>query len=197
MRSHLLLLLIPLASARGDDPAPLPGTKPLTESGDLASKMIDGIDRFLLRKIDEAAAKRDAFWDREAEDPEARISANEPNRGAWATSSACQAGGRARVSMEVLSTPRTGPAIAEDDTVRVVAVRWQVAHELYGEGLLLIPRGRTRTGPTSSRSPIRPDARDALRAGAGRAGGVAVPPAAGPQRLPGAGPGADRSRDGQ
>src|SRR4051812_49276573 len=79
MRALVLALLLPIA-ARADDPTPLPGTKPFTESGDLASKMVDGIDRFLLRKIDEAAAKRAAFWDRTPVFYEAQVSANEPNR---------------------------------------------------------------------------------------------------------------------
>ena len=41
-----------------DEPATLPGTKPLTVEGDLAAKMVDGIDRFLLKKTDESAVKR-------------------------------------------------------------------------------------------------------------------------------------------
>ncbi|MGO9924320.1 MAG: hypothetical protein ACLQIB_57735, partial [Isosphaeraceae bacterium] len=37
---------------------PLPGTKPLTMSGDIASDLVAGVDRFLLRQIDESTARR-------------------------------------------------------------------------------------------------------------------------------------------
>ncbi len=37
---------------------PLPGTKPLTTGGDIASELVAGVDRFLLREIDESTAKR-------------------------------------------------------------------------------------------------------------------------------------------
>ena len=37
--------------------APLPGTKPLTMTGDIASEMVAGADRFLLKQIEESAAQ--------------------------------------------------------------------------------------------------------------------------------------------
>ncbi len=41
---------------------PLPGTQPLTIQGDIASDMIDGIDRFLLKQTRNTPATRDAKW---------------------------------------------------------------------------------------------------------------------------------------
>jgi hypothetical protein len=38
--------------------APLPGTKPLIMTGDIASELVAGADRFLLKQIDESTAKR-------------------------------------------------------------------------------------------------------------------------------------------
>lgn len=60
--------------------APLPGTKPLTMDGDIASELVAGVDRFLLRQIDESTAKRARHWKREfasAKDYETSV---EPNR---------------------------------------------------------------------------------------------------------------------
>ena len=37
---------------------PLPGTQPLTMQGDIASQMVDGIDRFLLRETAETLRQR-------------------------------------------------------------------------------------------------------------------------------------------
>ena len=45
------------ATAAEDVGPPLPGTKPLTMSGDIASELVAGVDRFLLKKIDESTAK--------------------------------------------------------------------------------------------------------------------------------------------
>src|SRR5690349_712773 len=44
---------------------PLPNTAPLTMEGDIASNLIAGVDRFLLRKIDESVAGRQESWHRD------------------------------------------------------------------------------------------------------------------------------------
>ena len=50
---------------------PLPGTQPLTAQGDLASQMVEGIDRFLLKETEATVAKRAALWAK-PQDPAAR-----------------------------------------------------------------------------------------------------------------------------
>ncbi len=61
--SSLLFIWLSIASlAKGQEV--LPGTQPLTMEGDLASVMIDGIDRFLLDKIEQARRDRLATWPR-------------------------------------------------------------------------------------------------------------------------------------
>src|SRR5437660_9239895 len=37
---------------------PMPGTKPLEMQGDLASQMVAGVDKFLLREIDKSVERR-------------------------------------------------------------------------------------------------------------------------------------------
>src|SRR4051812_37983961 len=44
--------------------APLPGTAPLTLQGDIASHLVDGVDRFLLREIDKSVEGRARHWKR-------------------------------------------------------------------------------------------------------------------------------------
>ena len=41
----------------------IPNTSVLTMEGDIASTMIDGIDKFLLRETAESIAKREAQWE--------------------------------------------------------------------------------------------------------------------------------------
>ncbi len=50
--------------------ATLPGTEPLTETGDLAAKMVNGIRQYLLRATEESARKRQALWNRKSASPQ-------------------------------------------------------------------------------------------------------------------------------
>ena len=59
---------------------PLPGTKPLTMRGDIASELVAGVDRFLLRQIDESTANRPRFWKRDFSSAKAYEASVEPNR---------------------------------------------------------------------------------------------------------------------
>src|SRR5262245_37234232 len=71
----LALLIVALPTlATGQEKkevVPLPGTRPLTMEGDLATQMVEGIDRFLLKQIEESVAKREQHWKRDFSSPEA------------------------------------------------------------------------------------------------------------------------------
>ena len=58
----------------------LPGTKPLTMTGDIASELVAGVDRFLLKQIDESTAKREKYWKRDFSSHAAYDASVEPNR---------------------------------------------------------------------------------------------------------------------
>src|SRR5690242_20622653 len=58
----------------------LPGTRPLTLKGDIASQLVEGVDRFLLREIEAAAKDREKYWKRDLSSPEAYAKSIEPNR---------------------------------------------------------------------------------------------------------------------
>src|SRR5262249_33714959 len=47
------------------DGPPLPGTESLTLQGDIASQLLAGVDRFLLRKLDESVERRARHWRRD------------------------------------------------------------------------------------------------------------------------------------
>jgi dienelactone hydrolase len=59
---------------------PLPGTKPLTMTGDIASELVAGVDRFLLKEIDASTAKRAGYWKRDFSSVAAYNASVEPNR---------------------------------------------------------------------------------------------------------------------
>ena len=59
---------------------PLPGTKPLSITGDIASELVAGVDRFLLKQIDDSTANRMKHWKRDFSSPAAYTASVEPNR---------------------------------------------------------------------------------------------------------------------
>jgi dienelactone hydrolase len=58
----------------------LPGTKPLTMEGDVASEMVAGIDKFLLRELNASVEQRAKHWNRDFSSAESYIKSVEPNR---------------------------------------------------------------------------------------------------------------------
>src|SRR6516164_9258790 len=83
---HAVLIVFLAAAARADEPKPvkdgppLPDTKPLTLEGDIASQLVEGVDKFLLREIDRSVERRARRWKRDFSSPEAYNRSIEPNR---------------------------------------------------------------------------------------------------------------------
>ena len=76
-----VVLFAPVApSGQAADPEPLAGTKPMTVTGDIASQMVDGIDRFLLRELERSIADRAQHWKRDISSATAYNASIEPNR---------------------------------------------------------------------------------------------------------------------
>ena len=53
------------AADSGDPPDVLPGSTKLDWTDDIASRMVEGIDRFLLREIDLSTQRRARYWHRD------------------------------------------------------------------------------------------------------------------------------------
>ncbi len=108
----------------------LPGTAELTMEGDLAAKMVAGIDRFLLR---ETAAAQDK--------------AVRPNRERLAHIIGATDERVSFAAPELVGTVDRPPLIAQTDQYEVHAVRWPVLRGreggiVHGEGLLVVPKGK-------------------------------------------------------
>ena len=82
MRWSRLLLLLLVAAVQAADTAPevMPGTRPLTQTGDLAHALVGGIDRYLDRVLEAAPAARARHWQRDLGSPEAYVRSIETNR---------------------------------------------------------------------------------------------------------------------
>jgi len=108
------------------DPRPLPGSALLTLRGDIASNVVDGVHRFLDRKIvevNQARSTRPPLIDLEA----------------LAKMLGCSGVQSGSTSMEHYTDETGIIALAEHERYRVYTVRWTVYEGVEGEGLLFVP----------------------------------------------------------
>jgi hypothetical protein len=142
MRPTLSVLTLVLVLASLQSAEPLPGTKPLTVDGDLAAKMVEGIDKYLMRELGETGAKRKQFWKPDFSSVEAYEKSVEPNRQRLRKILGVVDARVTPVEMEYVSTTKQPALIAETDAYKVYTVRWPVLEGVDGEGLLLEPKGK-------------------------------------------------------
>jgi dienelactone hydrolase len=137
-----LLLLAAMVVFCGPAPGqPLAGTALLEEQGDLAAKMVAGIDRYLLRALDASAAERQARWQVDMSSPEAYGRSLAAARQRLRTLIGAM-DARAAVRAPALDASLDQPAVvALGEGYRVLAVRWQVFDGVEAQGLLVQPEG--------------------------------------------------------
>ncbi len=133
----LVLLRPPVSSGQ---PAHLSGTAELTWEGDLSARMVAGIDRFLMRRLEAAPAGRAASWSRDFSSEAGYLRSVEANRERFRKIIGV-VDRRSPPRLEFLST-EGGTPLAQSDSVTVWRVRWDVLPGLKGEGLLLSPGNR-------------------------------------------------------
>jgi hypothetical protein len=165
------LALIPavlfIATAQAQTKPPLPGTEPLTWSDDLASRMVAGIDRFLLRETEKSNERRAQFWKRDLSSPENYGKSIEPNRKHLAQILGVR---DSRVNFdapELVGNVNRPALLLETEKYSVYAIRWPAVRDVWGEGLLLMPK----TKPVASVVAIA-DARQSPEQIAGVVGGT-------------------------
>jgi dienelactone hydrolase len=125
----LALLFVHAAPA-----AELPGTKPLTEGGDLAKQMVDGIHRYLDRELELAPTKRNQLPT--ASDAKAKRERLKKLLGVVDP--------RVPAKLEYVGGPDVPALLAEIDGCKVHAVRWAVLNGVDAEGLLIEPDGKPK-----------------------------------------------------
>lgn len=131
----------------------LPGTEPLTMTGDLAAQMVSGIDRYLDRVIAESPAVRRSHWHFD------KSSSKEAFMKSWLANAETNRASlrellgvvdqREPVTMRFVAPVgtnfTTNPGeIARGPGYKVYAVAWNVFRGVGGEGLLLVPDGEPK-----------------------------------------------------
>ncbi|RLS77758.1 MAG: hypothetical protein DWI00_04700 [Planctomycetota bacterium] len=127
------------------------GTTPLTIEGDLASQMVDGIDRFLLKEIENTAATRAERFTVDTSSPEAYEASLKPHREKLAKCLGIRDARLPFAAPEIIVNVGGESVIAQSEKFTVQAIRWPVLSDpspqgaglpsIYGEGLLLTPKG--------------------------------------------------------
>ena len=155
VRTALMLFLIAAAVCTGplpaQDVAGPSGTTPLTIEGDLASQMVDGIDRFLLKEIEKTAATRAERFKVDISSPEAYEASLKPHREKLAKCLGIRDARLPFAAPEIIVNVGGESVIAQSEKFTVQAIRWPVLSDpspqgaglpsIYGEGLLLTPKG--------------------------------------------------------
>ena len=135
--------------------APLPGTTPLTQSGDLSAQMIAGIGSFLEAETERAVARRESFWRPDFSGDRATYERSvQPNRERLAQMLGLIDPRLPDMEVEFVASVAVPALGAETDRFTAHAVRWPVLDGLEAEGLLLRPKG----GPVMARVVAVPDA---------------------------------------
>ncbi|MEN9547060.1 MAG: Dipeptidyl aminopeptidase 4, partial [Verrucomicrobiota bacterium] len=150
MRWSRLLSLLLVAAVQAADTAPevLPGTRPLTQTGDLAHALVGGIDRYLDRVLEAAPEARARHWHRDLGSPEAYVRSIETNRQQLARILgvvAPRAPALLKVSAPVSGGVSGNPAeVGRGRGFRALSVTWTVFRGVEAEGLMLVPEGEPR-----------------------------------------------------
>jgi dienelactone hydrolase len=122
----------------------LPNTNPLVAQGDLAAQMVAGIDKFLLRELDQSMPGRERLWHRDFASAAAYEAAIDPNRERFRRMIGAVDARLPVTGLEFISSTSSPAQVAQTDAFTVSAVRWPVFEGVFGEGLWLRPKGETR-----------------------------------------------------
>lgn len=142
MRTILRLALVfsAFSAVSAVKSAELPGTKALTEEGNLSAKQVAGMHKYLDRALKDAHKNGAALWKTDKTSPEAFSKSVEPNRERLRKYLGV-VDQRVPPRLEYIGEPNR-LAVAQTDLYQVFAVRWAVLPGVDAEGLLLEPRAK-------------------------------------------------------
>jgi dienelactone hydrolase len=156
MRLPALLLTAIAVQTFAQNGPPLEGTKPLAVEGDLSAKMVEGIDRWLMRETVRVAKARDEKLRNDTSSPEAWEKALAPKRELLRKLLGV-VDARTPGGLEIIAEPGAPLARAEPGSYSIERVRWPVFAGVHGEGLLLRPAGPAKAAvialPDADQSP--------------------------------------------
>src|ERR1051325_4290096 len=134
--SLCLCLFIVLRNTSAQESVPLPGTQPLTLQGDFSAKMVEGIDKFLLREIDRSVEERPKLWHRDFSSREGYEKSVAPNRERFRKLIGAVDPRLPVRALEYVGSTVEPSLVAEIDRYTVHAVRWPAFEGVFRDGVL-------------------------------------------------------------
>ena len=104
----------------------LPGTTSLDWQGDLASRMVAGVDRFLRHKLDESIKTRPRYWQRDFSSGEKYLASIDPNRRRLAHILGVRDDRLDMKSLDLDSTTARAAEVGRGKNYQVLRVRWKI-----------------------------------------------------------------------
>jgi dienelactone hydrolase len=141
--SSAALVLLALVAAPLVAAEPLAGTQPLDMPGDLADQMVAGIDRFLLRELNESVAARARHWKRDVSSAAAYDTSVAANRLRLAKIIGAHDPRESITAVDLLETTAQPALIGASEKFQAFVVRWPAVRGVTSEGLLLVPKATT------------------------------------------------------
>ncbi len=151
-RIALTLIFLAVFSPIPARAEPLPGTEELTWEGDLAARLVDHVDRFLLAELDRSISRRAEHWQRDFSSADAYDRSVAPQRERLAHLLGVRDPRASEVALEVILPAGEAGRLTDSEGLEsrvgagdgfdIYAVRWPAFGQVDGEGLLLLPRGR-------------------------------------------------------
>ena len=120
-------------------PDHLGDTEPLALEGDIASNLVAGVDRFLLRELEISEARRERYWHRDYNSPEAYTVSVATNRTRLAHILGVRDPRPRFDAPELVSTLNQPALLLRCKEYDIIAIRWPALDGVHGEGLLLAP----------------------------------------------------------
>ena len=139
----MVAILLAVCCAAPQPTETYPATAPLTWEGDLAARLVDAADQFLLRELERSVDRREAFWRRDFTSLQAYEQSIAPQRQRLAHILGVRDERVRFDALELVATTQQKALIGSGPDYDVFNVRWPAFGEATGEGLLLEPRGRT------------------------------------------------------
>ena len=115
-------------------------TKPLILEGDIASHLVEGVDKFLLNELATSVKKRKAYWNQDFSSHKAYVKSVKPNRDRLAHILGLRDQRIAFEGLNFESTTDIPPLVGQTDQINIYAVSWPAFGDVNGTGLLLEPR---------------------------------------------------------
>lgn len=132
-----VMQMVPPPSVNAD---PLPGTQALTTESDIASDLVDGVDRFLLKKLKTSVDDRVRHWARDFSSlPNYVASVNDQRNQLKHILGIKDERVSFRQPMFSISVEESSPIYMKTETFNAYRIQWPVIGDVVAEGLMLVP----------------------------------------------------------